>query len=255
MVRRDDRGDQVMPVRLQKFLAETGVGSRRHCEQLIREGRIKVNGETVTGMGAKVSPANDRILVDGKPVATQKKLYVALNKPAGYLCTAKDTHNRHTVFDLLPKSWPRLHTVGRLDYDTEGLLLLTNDGEFSLHLTHPRYKVPKRYEVLIQGVLTQEQAAQLTSGMVVEDERMKMDKLGNVRNLSRQTRMEVVLTQGKKRQIRRMLRELGHRVVRLKRLNISSIELGSLKTARWRFLTSAEVRKLGGNRNHRNHLH
>lgn len=242
-----------MAIRLQKFLAETGVGSRRYCEQLIREGRIKVNGDTVSGMGTKVSPATDRILVDGKPVATQKKLYVALNKPAGYLCTAKDTHNRHTVFDLLPKSWPRLHTVGRLDYDTEGLLLLTNDGEFSLHLTHPRYKVPKRYEVLIQGVLTQDQCDHLTSGMTVDNERMKIDKITNVRNLSRQTRMEIVLTQGKKRQIRRMLRAIGHRVVRLKRLNVGSIELGSLKTGRWRFLTTSEVRRLGGNRNNRNH--
>lgn len=244
-----------MPIRLQKFLAEAGVASRRQCEELIRGGRIRVNGETVAIMGLKVSPSNDRILVDNKPVATQKKLYVALNKPAGYLCTSKDTHGRHTVFDLLPKSWPRLHTVGRLDYDSEGLLLLTNDGDFSLHLTHPRYKVPKRYEVLINGILTSEQAAQLIAGMVIENERMKADAVANVRCLSRETRFELVLTQGIKRQIRRMLSALGHRVVRLKRLNIGSIELGSLKTGRWRFLTSAEVRKLEGRRNnHRNHL-
>src|SRR5687767_4777053 len=106
---------RAMPIRLQKFLAETGVASRRQCEELIQMGRVRVNGEPITVLGTKVSPANDRILVDGKPVATQKKFYVALNKPAGYLCTAKDTHNRHTVFDLVPKSWPRLHTVGRLD--------------------------------------------------------------------------------------------------------------------------------------------
>jgi len=243
-----------MPIRLQKFLAETGVASRRQCEELIRAGRVRVNGETVCAMGVKVSPANDRILLDGRPVATQRKLYVALNKPAGYLCTAKDTHNRHTVFDLLPESWPRLHTVGRLDFDTEGLLLLTNDGGFSLHLTHPRYKVAKRYEVLINGSLTDPQVAQLTAGMVVENERMKAEHVGNIRKLSNQTRFDLVLTQGKKRQIRRMLRALGHRVVRLKRLNIGSIELGSLKTGRWRFLSSAEVRKLTRSRSHRNHL-
>ncbi|MSR65739.1 MAG: rRNA pseudouridine synthase [Verrucomicrobiae bacterium] len=244
-----------MPIRLQKFLAEGGVASRRQCEELIRGGRIRVNGETVTAMGLKVSPVNDRILVDGKPVASQKKLYVALNKPAGYLCTSKDTHGRHTVFDLLPKSWPRLHTVGRLDYDTEGLLLLTNDGDFSLHLTHPRYKVPKQYEALINGILTSEQSTQLTAGMLIDNERMKADAVTNVRCLSRQTRFELVLTQGINRQIRRMLSALGHRVVRLKRLNIGSIELGSLKTGRWRFLTSAEVRKLEGRRNnHKNHL-
>jgi pseudouridine synthase len=241
-----------MPIRLQKFLAETGVASRRQCEELIRLGRVKVNGEIVTAMGVKVSPANDRILVDSKPVATQRRLYVALNKPAGYLCTAKDTHSRHTVFDLLPKGWPRLHTVGRLDYDTEGLLLLTNDGDFSLHLTHPRYKVAKRYEVLINGILSVPQVAQLTSGMVVDNERMRAEKIGNIRRLSSQTRFEMVLTQGKKRQIRRMLSAMGHRVVRLKRLNIGAIELGSLKTGRWRFLTTAEVRQL--TRNRRNHL-
>lgn len=243
-----------MPIRLQKFLAETGVASRRQCEELIRAGRVRINGEVITVMGVKVSPANDRILVDGKPVATQKKLYVALNKPAGYLCTAKDTHNRHTVFDLLPKSWPRLQTVGRLDYDTEGLLLLTNDGDFSLHLTHPRYKVEKRYEVLINGVLSVPQAAQLTSGMVVDNERLKAEKVGTIRRLSNQTRFELVLTQGKKRQIRRMLSAMGHRVVRLKRLNIGAIELGSLKTGRWRFLTTVEVRKLTRNRSNKNHL-
>lgn len=237
-----------MPIRLQKFLAETGVGSRRHCEDLIRAGRVKVNGAAVTLLGTKVSPSNDRILVDGRPVATQKKLYVALNKPAGYLCTAKDTHNRHTVFDLLPKSWPRLHTVGRLDFDTEGLLLLTNDGDFSLHLTHPRYKVAKRYEVLINGILSDVQARQLTNGMVIDGERMKAEKVQNFRNLSNQSRFELVLTEGKKRQIRRMLSALGHRVVRLKRLNIGSIELGSLKTGRWRFLSSVEIRKLNGKR-------
>lgn len=243
-----------MPIRLQKFLAETGVASRRHCEELIRAGRVKVNGEAVTVMGVKVSPANDRILVDGKPVATQKKLYVALNKPGGYLCTSKDTHDRHTVFDLLPKSWPRLHTVGRLDFDTEGLLLLTNDGDFSLHLTHPRYKVEKRYEVLILGILSVPQAGQLTNGLWVDNERMKAEKVCSVRHLSAQTRFEMVLTQGKKRQIRRMLSAIGHRVVRLKRLNIGAIELGSLKTGRWRFLTYAEVRRLLGRRNNKNHL-
>jgi pseudouridine synthase len=243
-----------MPIRLQKFLAETGVASRRQCEELIRAGRVRVNGEPVTMMGVKVSPCNDRILVNGKPVATQKKYYVALNKPAGYLCTAKDTHNRHTVFDLVPKSWPRLHTVGRLDYDTEGLLFLTNDGDFSLHLTHPRYKVPKRYEVLISGILSEPQAGQLLSGMWVDDERMKADQVTHVRHLSSQTRFEMVLTQGKKRQIRRMLNAMGHRVVRLKRLNIGSIELGSLKTGRWRFLSTAEVRKLAGQNSRRNHL-
>ena len=243
-----------MPIRLQKFLAETGVASRRHCEELIRAGRVKVNGEPVSTVGTKVSPANDRILLDGKPVATQKKFYVALNKPAGYLCTAKDTHNRHTVFDLLPKSWPRLHTVGRLDFDTEGLLFLSNDGDFSLHLTHPRYKVPKRYEVLITGILSEPQAAQLISGMWVDEERMKADKVTNIRHLSSQTRFEMVLTQGKKRQIRRMLSAMGHRVVRLKRLNIGSLELGSLKTGRWRFLTTSEVRALAGKNYSRNHL-
>jgi pseudouridine synthase len=243
-----------MPIRLQKFLAETGVASRRQCEELIRAGRVRLNGEVVSTMGVKVSPCTDRILLDGKPVASQKKLYVALNKPAGYLCTAKDTHNRHTVFDLLPKSWPRLYTVGRLDYDTEGLLLLTNDGDFSLHLTHPRYKVAKRYEVLINGILSEPQAKQLTSGMWVDDERMKADQVAHVRHLSNQTRFEMILTQGKKRQIRRMLGALGQRVVRLKRLNIGSIELGSLKTGRWRFLTTAEVRKLAGRHNHKNHL-
>ena len=230
--------------RLQKFLAEGGVGSRRACEQLILAGNVSVNGKCVTTLGTKIDPVVDRVTVGAKRVARQRKVYIALNKPAGVLCTSRDTHGRNRVLDLLPRSLPRLHTVGRLDYDTEGLLLLTNDGSFSLRLTHPRYKMPKTYRVEVEGKLTSEQIARLLKGVTSEGQTLRAERIFDVRPRGDATELRLVLREGKKRQIRRMLDAVGHPVRRLTRLAVGSIELGNLKQGQWRHLSDEEVHKL-----------
>lgn len=227
-----------MLVRLQKFLAEAGLGSRRFCETLIQSGDVSLNGKPVTVLGTKIDPATDRVAVAGKPVVADRKVYIALYKPAGVLCTSHDTHGRKRVHDLLPASLPRLFTVGRLDYDTEGLLLLTNDGTFSLRLTHPRYKMPKTYAVEIEGALDDADRKRLVDGVPSEGEILRAEKVTGT------STVELVLREGRKRQIRRMLAAVGHPVRRLTRLTIGSIALGNLKQGQWRNLTDEEVRTL-----------
>jgi 23S rRNA pseudouridine2605 synthase len=225
-------------VRLQKFLAEAGLGSRRHCETLIQQGKVSVNGQPVTVLGSKIDPGNDRVAVAGKSVRVERKVYIALNKPVGVLCTSHDTHGRKRVHDLLPASLPRLFTVGRLDYDTDGLLFLTNDGIFGLRLTHPRYKMPKTYAVEVKGALTDAERARLLAGVRSEGEILRAEKVTGT------TKLLVVLREGKKRQIRRMFAAVGHPVTRLTRLAIGSVELGNLKQGQWRNLTDEEVHTL-----------
>ena len=227
-----------MQVRLQKFLAEAGLGSRRHCETLIQQGKVFVNRQPVTTLGTKIEPGQDLVTVAGKPVTVERKVYIALNKPAGVLCTSRDTHDRKRVHDLLPAALPRLFTVGRLDYDTEGLLFLTNDGTFCLRLTHPRYKMPKTYAVEVERALTAADRARLLAGVHSEGELLRAEKVSGT------TTLQVVIREGKKRQIRRMLAAVGHPVRRLTRLAIGTIELGNLKQGQWRNLTDEEIRTL-----------
>ncbi|MEI6085753.1 MAG: pseudouridine synthase [Verrucomicrobiota bacterium] len=231
-------------VRLQKFLAEAGLGSRRHCETLITAGKVKVNGQPATTLGTKIESDTDRVSVAGKPVRIERKVYIALNKPAGYLCTSRDTEGRRTVHELLPGELPRLYTVGRLDCDTDGLLFLTNDGTFSLRLTHPRYKMPKTYRVEVVGELTAAETTQLLQGVRSDGELLCAEKIFDVRHAGDATQLHVVLREGKKRQVRRMLAAVGHPVTRLTRLSIGSITLGKLNLGQWRYLTDEEVRQL-----------
>src|SRR5437867_12830881 len=158
-------------VRLQKFLAESGVASRRASEQIILGGRVAVNGETVAAVGLKVDPRHDVVTVDGQRVRARRKIYVALNKPPRIVCSRKDDLGRPTIYDLLPKEWRHLHSVGRLDYKSEGLIFLTNDGEFSLRLTHPRYGVRKNYRATIGGRVEGERLRELTRGLWGQGER------------------------------------------------------------------------------------
>lgn len=234
-------------VRLQKFLAEAGVGSRRRCEQLIEQGKIFVNGEPVTKLGTKVDPQSDRVSVGSKPVATEQKIYIALNKPAGVLCTNRDTHGRRRAVELLPASLPRLYTVGRLDQDTEGLLFLTNDGTFSLRLTHPRYKMPKTYLVEVEGPLKNAAIARLLKGVTSEGQLLRAERIFQVRPLRDSTEFRLVLREGRKRQIRRMMAAVGNPVRRLIRLAVGPVSLGDLKAGQWRYLTSEELEKLRHN--------
>jgi len=233
-----------MLVRLQKFLAEAGVGSRRHCETLIQHGSISVNGLPVTVLGTKIDPAVDRIAVDSQPVTIERKVYIALHKPTGVLCTSRDTHGRKRVLDLLPASLPRLYTVGRLDYDTAGLVFLTNDGSFSLRLTHPRYKMPKTYLAEVAGELSREQIACLLKGVASEGDWLRAEKVFDVQSHGANTELKLVLREGKKRQIRRMLAAVGHPVQRLVRLAVGTIKLGDLQVGQWRYLKDEEVRSL-----------
>ena len=233
-----------MLVRLQKFLAEAGLGSRRHCETLITAGQVNVNGQPVIALGLKIDPGNDRVTVAGKPVSVEQKLYIALNKPAGYICTSNDPQSRRRALDLLPANFPRLYTVGRLDVNTEGLLLLTNDGTFSLRLTHPRYTMPKTYRAEVAGTLADNQIAQLLRGVRSEGELLHAEKVFGVQPVGVNTELQLVLREGKKRQVRRMLAAVGCPVRRLVRLSVGKISLGSLKPGQWRYLTNEEVHSL-----------
>src|SRR5690242_6149457 len=163
-------------VRLQKFLADAGVASRRASEQLILAGQVQVNGQLVRQLGSKVDPLHDRVTVDGKPVREKRKLYVVLNKPRGCVCSRKDEYDRPTIYELLPREWTNIYSVGRLDYDTEGLIFLTNDGEFALRLTHPRYRVLKKYLATVEGRVAPNVLGQLTRGIVHEGEKLKAEK-------------------------------------------------------------------------------
>jgi pseudouridine synthase len=231
-------------VRLQKFLADAGVASRRASEALVVEGRVRVNGRLVQLLGTKVDPAKDEVTVDGKPARPKRKLYVALNKPRRCVCSRKDEHDRDTVYELLPKEWGNLFTVGRLDYDSEGLIFLTNDGEFSLHLTHPRYAISKKYLVEVDGAVEQEGIDRLRHGVLDGGERLRARAVRVHHSGRTGSLVEVDLTEGRNREVRRMFGVLGLTVKRLQRIQIGRIKLGELRPGRWRTLTDSEIKTL-----------
>src|SRR6187399_2149665 len=191
-------------VRLQKFLAEAGVASRRASEQIIREGRVHVNGQVVLVLGSKVDPERDKVSLDGKPVRVQRKLYVALHKPRGCVCSRKDDLQRMTVYELLPKEWAGVYSVGRLDFASEGLLFLTNDGEFALRLTHPRYGVRKRYIVTVEGRVDAAMLERFTRRIFIEGEKLKAERAWLVSEGKAQSIVELELAEGKNREVRRL---------------------------------------------------
>ncbi len=235
--------------RLARFLAHAGIASRRHAEELIAAGRVQVNGVIVTTQGARIDPEHDKVSVDGKSVgAPARHVYILLHKPVGYVTTARDPQGRPTVLDLLPPDLRRLriYPVGRLDIDTSGLLLLTNDGGFALRLSHPRYSMEKHYEALVQGCPTGAQLEALRRGVDIteDDGRMYRTAHAQVRILRRAgTNCWLALTihEGRKRQVRRMLAAIGHPVFQLVRVGIGSLTLGDLAVGKWRYLTDEEV--------------
>jgi 23S rRNA pseudouridine2605 synthase len=234
----------VPAVRLQKFLAESGVASRRAAEQHMREGRVTVNGAPATEPGTKVDPAHDVVLVDGQRVRPARKLYVALHKPRGYVCTRKDPEDRRVVGDLLPREWTSVYPVGRLDRDSEGLLFLTNDGEFCLHLTHPRYGVRKHYLATVEGKLAPEVLSRFTAGVVHEGERLRAESARLLSASNSASVAALVLAEGRNREVRRLFESQGYEVTRLQRVQVGPIKLGELPVGRWRTLTPAEVKTL-----------
>ncbi len=229
------------PVRLQKFLAAAGIASRRKCEEIIAEGRVFVNGVVVTEMGIKVSPG-DRVEVDGAPVgAREEPVYVAFYKPSNVMTTAADPEGRQTVLEFFRDLPQRVFPVGRLDYETEGLLLMTNDGPWANRITHPSFNLDKEYLVKVKGQLEDAQVRALENGVMLEGKRTWPARIHTVRRGGIVTQLNVVIHEGRNRQVRRMLEAVGHEVVYLKRVRVGSVLLGELKPGQWRLLTSDEV--------------
>ncbi len=247
--------EQKQGERLARFLAHAGIASRRHAEELIAAGRVQVNGVTITTQGSLVEPEHDEVLVDGQIVRpASKHVYLLLHKPKGYLSTAHDPDGRPTVLDLLPTELRhlRVYPVGRLDIDTSGLLLLTNDGDFALHISHPRYALAKHYRVLVQGVPTEAALNALRQGVVITEDDGQSHKTAPAQ-VAMQHRvgancwLVLTLHEGRKRQVRRMLAAVDHNVLSLIRAGIGPLDLGDVPNGKWRHLTDTEVRTLSGN--------
>jgi 23S rRNA pseudouridine2605 synthase len=232
-------------VRLQKVLAAAGVGSRRHCEELIGAGRVEVDGEIVRRFGARVDPQHQVIRVDGRRIpASEDLLYLAVNKPAGVLTSMSDSRGRKTMADLLPDVGERLFHVGRLDYDTEGLMLVTNDGELAHRLTHPRFGVPKTYLAEVAGPVPRGLGRQLLTGVELDDGIASADKFQVIEQVAGRALVEITLHEGRKHIVRRMLAAAGHPVTRLVRTQVGPVTLGSLRPGGTRKLSTKEVGEL-----------
>jgi 23S rRNA pseudouridine2605 synthase len=243
----DERDTTEVPdgVRLQKVLAQAGVASRRACEEMIGDGRVTVNGQVVRRFGAKVDPKTQVIHVDGKRIPTAPDLvYYALNKPIGVVSTMDDPQGRPCLADYVQELAPRLFHVGRLDTETEGLLLLTNDGELANRLTHPSYGVQKKYWAKVPGPIPRDLGRRLKQGIELEDGIAKADDFTIVQEHGQQALVEVVLHEGRKHVVRRMLEEAGHRVIDLARIEFGPVKLGRTKPGTVRALTLKEVGEL-----------
>ena len=237
------------PVRLQKYIASCGVASRRAAEKLIEEGRVSVNGQIVTEQGVKVTP-KDKVMLDGKPIKPEgKKVYIMLNKPEGYICAVSDDRERPCVVDLIEGIEERIFPVGRLDYDTTGLLLLTNDGEFMQSLTHPSYEIWKTYRAVVKGTPNEKHVEEFARGIELEDGKTEPAVLEVVGYKGKNAIVEVSIKEGRNRQVRRMLEAINHRVIKLKRVKIGGLELGDLKTGAWRYMKERDFKDLMGSQN------
>jgi pseudouridine synthase len=233
-----------MQIRLQKFLADAGIASRRAAEQIILEGRVRVNGKFIRLLGTKIDPDRDEVILDGKIIRARKKLYIALNKPPGCVCSHNDELGRPTIYQLLPKEWQIVNSVGRLDFNSEGLIFLTNDGQFALRLTHPRYGVRKKYIVTVEGKVEPAMLAELTRGIFHDGEKLKAEKARLLGSSRAKSVVELELAEGKNREVRRMFESQNVSVKKLQRVQIGKIKLGELKLGKWRTLTEAEIKTL-----------
>jgi 23S rRNA pseudouridine2605 synthase len=233
--------------RLQKYIASSGVTSRRKAEGLILDGHVKVNGITVTELGTKISPQNDTVTVDNKKItAVRQFIYIKLNKPEGYVTTVKDQFNRKTVLDLIDIK-ERIYPIGRLDYNTSGLLLLTNDGELANKLMHPKYHIYKTYIAETDGKISEESITTLKSGVIIDDYKTAPAKVKLLKYGNNKTQIQISIYEGKNRQVRKMLDVVGHNVRTLKRISFGEITLGDLKTGSWKNLSDEEIQFLKRN--------
>lgn len=235
-------------IRLQKYLAEAGIASRRKCEEYITAGRVKVNGKIINELGTKVNPEKDEIYFDDKKIENKEELvYILLNKPIGYVTTAKDQFNRDTVMNLI-KIKERVVPVGRLDMYTSGALLLSNDGNFVYKITHPKHEINKTYTVTLKGIVTKEDVEKLEKGVDIggyttKPAKVKILKTDIEKNISR---LEITIHEGKNRQVRKMCEAIGKKVQALHRTKIGNISVKTLKIGQWRYLTKKEIQELKG---------
>lgn len=231
-------------VRLQRYISMCGAASRRHGEEMILDGRVKVNGKIVSELGTKVEIGACRVELDGNEIKPAlKKYYIMLNKPEGYICSVSDQFDRPTVVDLVKEEIGNvsLYPVGRLDYDTSGLLILTNDGDFTYKVTHPKHNVGKTYIATLKGAITINHLALLRKGIKVEDYRTSPAEVDLIDSYPGRSVVQITIHEGKNRQVRKMFDALGYTVVSLHRKSIGKVELGNLPYGRWRHLTSVEV--------------
>lgn len=229
---------------MQKFLADAGVASRRTGEQFILEGRVAVNGQTVRLLGTKIDPDHDQVAVDGKFVRAKKLLYIALNKPVGCVCSRKDELDRPTIYELVPREWDTVQTVGRLDFNSEGLIFLTNDGQFALRLTHPRYGVRKKYLATVEGEVTPAMLHLFKRGIFHEGERLQALAAKIISGTRDKSVVELELGEGRNREVRRLFESQALTVKKLQRIQIGKIRLGELKPGKWRTLNAVEIKTL-----------
>lgn len=235
-------------IRLQKYIAKSGVASRRKAEELILEGKIQVNGKTITELGTKVNPEKDIVTYNGRKLKTEEEfVYILLNKPIGYVTTVKDQFGRDSVLDLV-KIKEHLVPVGRLDMYTSGALILTNDGDFVYKVTHPKHEIEKTYTVTIKGIVKNEEVEILRKGVKIEDyttkpAKVKILKTDEEKNISR---LEITIHEGKNRQVRKMCETVGHKVLALHRSKIAGIGVKDIPLGKWRFMKEKEIRKILG---------
>ncbi len=235
-------------MRLQKYMAHCGVASRRKCEDIIAGGWVSVNGNIVTDMGVKIDPREDIVKVNGKLIELEyEKTYIALNKPIGYISSARDQFGRPTVIDLIDGEFGRLYPVGRLDYESEGLILLTNDGDLAYKLTHPKFDISKEYNVQVKGLPAVDDINKLRRGIFLEGRRTRPATIELIKQCENTSTFMVILKEGRNRQIRKMFDFIGHSVILLQRIRIANIALGHLQPGEWRHLTDEEISSLKNN--------
>jgi pseudouridine synthase len=225
-------------------LSRSGITSRRKAADIIEKGRVTVNSKIVRERGYPVDPEKDEIAVGGKKITSKRKIYILLNKPKGLITSRHDPQGRKTVFDILPREFRALHTVGRLDKDTTGLLLLTNDGELTYRLTHPKFEILKKYKVRCKGKITDKEKTRLEKGIIIEGKRTARAKVEIIRADTNASEVFIEIHEGRKRQIRQMFLFLGHPPKKLERVAYQFLKLGNIKTGRFRFLTDKEVKGL-----------
>ena len=229
-------------MRIAKFMAQAGVASRRKSEELITEGKVRVNGEIVTELGMQIDPEKDTVTIKGKEISLpQENIYIMLNKPVGFVSTCSDEKGRDTVLDLLPDIDARIYPVGRLDFTSEGLLLLTNDGDLAYRLMHPSHEVTKRYYVVVNSYISPANVDELQKGVFIEGGKTAPAKIKIMKATPERSELTIIIHEGRNRQVRRMFEAIDKEVVFLRRISVGDLNLGNLKRGEYRFLTDEEV--------------